>query len=376
MIWKHAQRIAKDYPEKTRAKYVKAAETLRIPYWDWASKPELPRSLTMRKINVNTAAGVKNIDNPLFRYELDPSVEKGFPKGDPFTSMRYTLRAPGEGGETTRIDEVQKAMRSNAAYLRTSLYQLLSSETNYTIFSTFALQDQERGYNNVEAIHGQVHVAVGGRGGHMTYVPWSAYDPAFWLHHTNMDRITAMWQALNPDSYVKPVPNMEGDFVIPPGTVEDINSPLRPFRKDENTFYTAKTARSTRTFGYTYPEIEDWDVSKEQLQKNVRRRVNELYNKPKSSNGGQKRGEPESYGGSSHGGSYGSHKSGYGGGYGAPAPSASSAPAMPKLDEILDKTFALADRLGDLFETSFENFMDLGINNLKQQWIVNLRLNK
>lgn len=68
--------------------------------------------------------------------------------------------------------------------LRVSTYQLLSGEPDYTTFSTNSLQDRDSGYNNVESIHGIIHSAVGGNGGHMTYIPWSAYDPAFWLHHT------------------------------------------------------------------------------------------------------------------------------------------------------------------------------------------------
>jgi tyrosinase len=54
---------------------------------------------------------------------------------------------------------------------------------------------------------------------------------------------------------------------------------LTPFRADDSgTFYTAATARSTRPFGYSYPEIEDWGVSESQLTSEVRRRVNALYN--------------------------------------------------------------------------------------------------
>lgn len=82
MIWTHAQKIAASYPEKDRAKYVTAAKTLRIPYWDWASNPDIPRSMTTSKINVNTPTGMQSIDNPLYQYKFDPSVQKGFPEGD------------------------------------------------------------------------------------------------------------------------------------------------------------------------------------------------------------------------------------------------------------------------------------------------------
>lgn len=68
--------------------------------------------------------------------------------------------------------------------LRQSTYQLLSSQSNYTIFSTQAFERDGEDFNNIESIHGQIHVSIGGNGGHMTYTPWSAFDPVFFLHHT------------------------------------------------------------------------------------------------------------------------------------------------------------------------------------------------
>jgi tyrosinase len=55
--------------------------------------------------------------------------------------------------------------------------------TNYTVFSTDSLRDRGGSYNSLEGLHNGIHGAVGGEWGHMTYTPWSAYDPIFWLHH-------------------------------------------------------------------------------------------------------------------------------------------------------------------------------------------------
>jgi tyrosinase len=49
-------------------------------------------------------------------------------------------------------------------------------------------------------LHGNVHVLVGD-GTNMGSVPWAAGDPIFWLHHCNIDRLWASWNAagrLNP----------------------------------------------------------------------------------------------------------------------------------------------------------------------------------
>ena len=44
-------------------------------------------------------------------------------------------------------------------------------------------------------LHGAVHVSVGDATNGMGVVPWAANDPLFWLHHCNIDRIWATWNA-------------------------------------------------------------------------------------------------------------------------------------------------------------------------------------
>lgn len=61
------------------------------------------------------------------------------------------------------------------------------------------------------------------------------------------------------------------------------DSPLKPFQKDASTFWTSKMSESTRVFGYTYPEINDWELSKEELAKKVTAAVNKLYGSSPSS---------------------------------------------------------------------------------------------
>jgi tyrosinase len=41
-------------------------------------------------------------------------------------------------------------------------------------------------------LHGNVHVLIGNSKG-MGSVPWAAYDPIFWMHHCNIDRLWASW---------------------------------------------------------------------------------------------------------------------------------------------------------------------------------------
>jgi hypothetical protein len=57
---------------------------------------------------------------------------------------------------------------------------------------------------SIEDIHDAVHDLLGGGSespwaqGHMSFPPYSSFDPVFWLHHCNVDRQLALWEALHP----------------------------------------------------------------------------------------------------------------------------------------------------------------------------------
>jgi tyrosinase len=101
------------------------------------------------------------------------------------------------------------------------------------------------------------------------------------LHHANVDRIFALWQAIYPDSFI-PAEGLEdnyGTFTIAPGTTEYSSNPLTPFTSSTTgSMYTSDTARYLKNWGYTYPEISDWNQTEAQLSATVTAEVNALYN--------------------------------------------------------------------------------------------------
>lgn len=171
----------------------------------------------------------------------------------------------------------------NEYSFHSSIYQLITQQSNYAVFSNTGSSDgRGNRYNSIENMHNAIHLLVG-NGGHMADVPYSAFDPIFWLHHTNVDRLFAIWQAIYPSSYVTSQRSIYGTYTNAPGKSEDIDTPLTPFHSDDaGALHTSVTARSTRSFGYTYPEIVDWGVNATQLTANVKARLNALYN-PSSS---------------------------------------------------------------------------------------------
>ncbi|KAL8862767.1 MAG: hypothetical protein Q9178_000709 [Gyalolechia marmorata] len=232
-----------------RVQYRAAARTLRIPYWDWSINPTMPPEVNQPTIYIKTPNGTAGVPNPLIR------------------SMTYTL---------------------------------LTQQPNYGIFSNTRYNDgRDVGrYNSIENMHNGIHMLVG-NGGHMSNIPYSSYDPIFWLHHANTDRLFALWQAVYPESnFTSSQTSAFGTLTNDAGETEDINTrrfpilapneasmellmflALTPFHSDESgTIWTSATAWSTKEFGYSYPEINDWAVNSSQLSSNVKTRLNALYN--------------------------------------------------------------------------------------------------
>lgn len=87
--------------------------------------------------------------------------------------------------------------------------------------------------SQLEGVHGAVHVWVGGT---MSWIPTAPSDPIFWMHHANIDRLWAKWQA----SHAGLNPNLPG----PPGTA---TSPVM-----DPWSYTEPDTRSISAMGYEY----------------------------------------------------------------------------------------------------------------------------
>ncbi len=93
------------------------------------------------------------------------------------------------------------------------------SVMNYTAFSCTMPADHMATANNIEGMHNSIHNSIGGYG-HMGYLEVAAFDPVFWLHHANVDRLFAIWQALNPDSYIEPTRNAYGSYYERAGSTD------------------------------------------------------------------------------------------------------------------------------------------------------------
>lgn len=292
------QNIANSFPDATLARYQQAASTFRIPYWDWAAQPpsgdqyfpvSVGGSTTATVITPQSNGQTVTIPNPLYSYKFSPlDPEQGDfinDQGVPYNKWPTTLRYPSSSrsvNATSQEDQVFDAMSSQFAGLQSSV-NILMNDPNYKDFAAFSnhvWQVNEPGtYASLEDIHNSIHGEVGGNVGHMAELDYSAFDPVFWLHHANVDRLFAIWQALNPTSYTINQPAGDGTFVITASSIETDTTPLAPFNDATGqAYWNSDRVRSTETFNYAYPETQRWAFSSDSDYMNsVQNAVNQLY---------------------------------------------------------------------------------------------------
>ncbi|KAH0609895.1 uncharacterized protein H6S33_012441 [Morchella sextelata] len=282
------------FPEgPAKTKYMRLVPSFRIPYWDFAANQKLPDIvLRQEKVTVETPTGTKTINNPLYSYNFGTIDRREFPERQYYTwpaTLRQPLirgRAPA-ATDKSNPDQVQRGLDSNFKNIRDRMYALLT-QNGYKDYKAFSNDGWVRNgraddYDSLESIHNIIHGITGGDG-HMGHPGYAAFDPIFWLHHCNVDRIFALWQVLNPNSYVTDQTAQFSTFWSNGSqqsnnpTVEGVNTGLLPFHKNDREYYTSQTCRELKQFGSTYPELIDWGVvGPTQVKQNVVAAVTRLY---------------------------------------------------------------------------------------------------
>ncbi|KAI1848861.1 hypothetical protein JX266_005289 [Neoarthrinium moseri] len=284
-LYKHVNAIANEFGDNERkADYVKAAKTFRMPYWDWA-RPDLsifppqagPRA-DNQVVKPKRPQKAAISPNPLAAYQFRESASNS--NINWFPDVNATVRYPAQTSDTP--DEVSMKQDLTAFFegtdqnpkgrnLTERVLFILQSYNNFGAASSNRFNSQSitpgfEEWGSIEDIHNAIHTYTGGNG-QMSSPPVSSFDPIFWLHHTNIDRLFAIWQACHDDpnvssTYVTPKRASNSTFSMRAGSTENITTPLTPFAqsgtKDKQNFWTSEGARYTKSFGYVYPETQDW----------------------------------------------------------------------------------------------------------------------
>ena len=196
------------------------------------------------------------------------------------------MRAPTTLTTTAQSNNtfVAQLLDANLPSFQQRLYALFSNYGNYSTFSNEAWipDGHENEYDSLESLHDTIHNILGGGVGHMAYIPFSSFDPLFFLHHAMVDRIFAMWQALYPSSWITPEPAKMNSYTTSVGQIQDSGTPLTPFFLDgSRNFWTSDLVRDPEALGYTYSEIAGISLSSPVVNETARAEVvaaiNQLY---------------------------------------------------------------------------------------------------
>jgi len=240
--------------------WVQAAQDLRQPYWDWGFQLVPPEELiNKRDVAIVDYNGKKiTVPNPILRYGFHP-VDPSFNTGDPsfkLRNSRITVRNPNRNLQED-IPALINKMQLDADNTRDSTYKMLKDSDTWELFSNHGVGDESHA-NSLEAVHDHIHVIVGfgEERGHMTHPFWAAFDPIFWFHHSNVDRLLSLWQAMNPGVWV--TPGRSGQtLAFNRGSTVDKNSPLEPFYQTTEDVWTSAPLTDTTKLGYSYPDFDD-----------------------------------------------------------------------------------------------------------------------
>ncbi|KAI6004478.1 common central domain of tyrosinase-domain-containing protein [Pisolithus orientalis] len=290
-----AANIEKQYPAEI-GKWVPEAQKLRFPFWDWADPATNPQGLPAvlyEDTVVITLPGGKSatVQNPISYYTFQGGIPSDFTDiyNAPTNTTAYfskwtrTYRhAPSSPQGGTDIAAAQTAIESQASHLSSGIGLLFAFPDGmdpaiaYDEFSNAVTESKrQEDFNNtgaLEALHGIIHGTIGGNG-HMTNPDYAAFDPIFFFHHCNVDRLIALWEWCYPsywmgDGYVHD--GVSYSWTQPRGTFAQVYNEqllptgargnLYPFRNDNGTYWTSEQTRFLDANAYpkyySYPEFQ------------------------------------------------------------------------------------------------------------------------
>ncbi|KAF9222229.1 Di-copper centre-containing protein [Gyrodon lividus] len=308
-----AQQIENSYPAEVGF-WVGASKQLRFPYWDWAdhkvSESGFP-SLFYEETLTVIGMGRQTVDvpNPLasFKFPYIPEdfqdvTREGVDKAY-FTKWPATYRQAAESAEPvgSDIDKLQKALKAQAEDLRTKVGMLFSfsddmdSSLTYDEFSnTLNESRQQKNYFNagsLEGVHNSIHGIIvrttllipdlpytQGGNGHMGNPDYAGFDPFFYFHHANVDRIHKPYSWTQQRGTYAQTYNEKleesGEFSL-----------LVPWRHEDGSYWTNKETRFLTPDAYpkyySYKKFLDIKVDEpaktKQQQQEARARIAKFY---------------------------------------------------------------------------------------------------
>lgn len=134
------------------------------------------------------------------------------------------VRTTRQGFFTPTDDKGKQQLKTVKKQLNNALYA-----SNYERFSSTPTKKVALGdivdYVPLETPHNQLHDIIGGDNGNMSNIDIAAFDPVFWMHHSNMDRHYYTWMHMKTNGFRN---SIYPEFI----TDATYNNTCPPFFKD------------------------------------------------------------------------------------------------------------------------------------------------
>ncbi|KAF4827508.1 Tyrosinase [Colletotrichum tropicale] len=291
-LYLHAAEIA------PRLRAQGALDRFRIPYFD----PFLPRQkatggdvytygipiiFTLPQIQVRRPENPTKwvpMTNPLYQFNFPTDKKGGFDwsmysripaaKERTIRGLNANTQSADHSYVIRAFDNVYNPANGLSSQTPASIWRVMFDRQSWVQMSNHydpRIRDPNEvvyNANSLEGFHDNIHgqIATGPRNasGHMGTPAFAGFDPSFWLHHCNVDRLLAIWQGIHsrdPESvsWWTSLEVPEGNFVEPGSLPETPRTPLAPFRKGLTTdakpiWWTSNDCRNHLDLGYDYPQ--------------------------------------------------------------------------------------------------------------------------
>jgi tyrosinase len=206
--------------------------SVTLPYWNWARDATLPNPADSILWTDDFMGGNGDPQDGYIvktgPFAYDPSEPNSWQLVDPESGKPAGGLRRAFGIALTQIG--RSPTLPTQADVNASLGIAAYDYPNWDTDSSPSFRNTLEGWLNGPKLHNQVQMYIGGT----SATNMSAFDPVFFLHHCNVDRIWAEWQAMHPNAY------------MPTGTIIDIQGNKIPGQDINDLTYPWKD----RTIGF------------------------------------------------------------------------------------------------------------------------------
>ncbi|KAI6137197.1 hypothetical protein F5141DRAFT_1079364 [Pisolithus sp. B1] len=293
-----ADRLAADIERENPQEvglWVPEARKLRFPYWDWAAPKVVvegfPPVIVDNTVEILLPGGqTAAVRNPLSYYSYQGGIPSDFQDEATRSGIAYFSQwtrsfrhSPSDPNGSTDNEALQAAIigerAENVRRQLGLLFNIPDGEDPARTYDEFSNTLNEscsdlnlRNTGSLEGIHGLIHGAVGGNE-HMSTPDYAAFDPFFFLHHSNVDRIIALWEWCYPeywmgDGYTNPRNGRFAAWTQDRGTYAQVyneqilptgaRGALYPFRLKNGEYWNSEQTRFLDAA--SYPKYYSYDA--------------------------------------------------------------------------------------------------------------------